>query len=105
MCTINIRVEPNISRDNIKLLKLPFPPFEVQKAILTKVNVLMSLCDGLEKEIEQNTQQLEQFMQSCLREVFERGNFEEGEELLGMAAEPKEEYGKNSLARNQNVNL
>jgi len=60
----------NISRDNIKLLKLPFPPFEEQKAIVAKVNALMSLCDGLEKEIEQNTQQLKGMMQSCLREVF-----------------------------------
>jgi len=49
----------------------PFPPLEEQKAIVEKVNSLMGLCDRLEKEIEQNTQQLKGLMQSCLREVFE----------------------------------
>jgi type I restriction enzyme S subunit len=86
----------NINSTEISQLLIPLCSLEEQKAIVSKVNALMGLCDSLEKEIEQNTQQVEDLMQSCLREVFERGNFEEGQELLGMAAEPKEEYGKNS---------
>jgi type I restriction enzyme S subunit len=50
---------------------LALPPLEEQKAIVEKVNSLMGFCDSLEKEIEQNTRQLEDLMQSCLREVFE----------------------------------
>jgi type I restriction enzyme S subunit len=62
----------NISRDNIKGLIVPLPPLEEQKASVEKVNTLMGLCDALEKEIENSTTQVEQLMQSCLREVFER---------------------------------
>jgi type I restriction enzyme S subunit len=87
--------QDNISVTKSKTIPIPLPPLEEQKAIVEKVNSLMGLCDKLEKEIEQNTQQVEGLMQSCLREVFEGGNLEEGE-LLGMAAEPKEKYGKNS---------
>jgi type I restriction enzyme S subunit len=50
---------------------IPIPPFEEQRAIVEKVNALMGLCDGLEKEIEQSTTQVEQLMQSYLKEVFE----------------------------------
>lgn len=50
---------------------IPLPPLEEQKAIVAKVNSLMSLCDQLEQEIEQNTKQVEGLMQSCLKEVFE----------------------------------
>ncbi|WP_375586178.1 restriction endonuclease subunit S [Cyclobacterium xiamenense] len=59
----------NISRENIKLLILPLPRLEEQKAIVEKVNALMTLCDKLEQEIDihQNTQK--QWMQGCLREV------------------------------------
>lgn len=56
---------------NTKLKSLMFmlSPLEEQKAIVEKVNSLMGFCDSLEKEIEQNTRQLEDLMQSCLREV------------------------------------
>lgn len=61
----------NISRYNIKLTPTPFPPLPEQKAIVSKVNKLMALCDVLEQEVKQNKAQSEQLMQSCLKEVFE----------------------------------
>ncbi|MBD3629358.1 restriction endonuclease subunit S [Cyclobacterium sp.] len=81
----------NISRENIKLLILPLPRLEEQKAIVEKVNALMTLCDKLEQEIDihQNTQK--QWMQGCLREVVKA---KAPDELpLNMAAEPIPRYG------------
>ena len=57
----------NISQANIKGIPFPLPPLEEQKAIVAKVNSLMALCDQLEQQIEQNTQQVEDLMKSCLR--------------------------------------
>ena len=42
-----------------------------QKAIVKKVNSLMTLCDELEQQIDNSQAQIEQLMQSCLKEVFE----------------------------------
>jgi type I restriction enzyme S subunit len=61
----------NLNLSLIKGFVVSLPPLEEQEAIVAKVNTLMGLCDSLEKEIEQNTKQLEGLMQSCLREVFE----------------------------------
>lgn len=61
----------NIGSTAFKNLMYPLPPLEEQKAIVEKVNTLMGLCDNLEKEIAQSTTQVEQLMQSCLKEVFE----------------------------------
>jgi hypothetical protein len=60
---------------NTKLKSLMFmlSPLEEQKAIVEKVNTLMSLCDRLGQELKQSQQHSEQLMQSCLREVFEGG--------------------------------
>jgi len=61
----------NISRENIKMLMIPFPPHQEQQAIVEKVNALMALCDQLELAIEQGQSQVEDLMRSCLREVVE----------------------------------
>ena len=61
----------NVSLRTMREFIIPFPSLAEQKAIATKVNALMALCDSLEKEIEQNTHHIEQLMRSCLREVFE----------------------------------
>ena len=61
----------NISLGDLKEMVVPVPPLEEQKAIVEKVNSLMALCDELEKQIETSQIQIEQLMQSCLKEVFE----------------------------------
>ena len=61
-----------LSMTKLKLFLIPLPPLDEQKAIVQKVNALMSLCDTLEQEVQQSQEQIAQLMQSCLREVFEK---------------------------------
>ncbi|UXP31146.1 DUF559 domain-containing protein [Reichenbachiella agarivorans] len=61
----------SINKTQMRSTPIALPPKEEQKAIVEKVNAMMGLCDALEQEIEQSTTQVEQLMQSCLREVFE----------------------------------
>jgi len=58
---------------DLKMIMIPLPPLEEQKAIVEKVNALLGLCDALEQEVQQSQQHSEQLMQSCLREVFQEG--------------------------------
>lgn len=60
-----------INKTKCESLIVSLPPIEEQKAIVQKVNALMALCDRLEKEIETQKTTQEEWMQSCLREVFE----------------------------------
>lgn len=60
-----------IKASKLKRIPIPVPPLEEQKAIVKQVNHLMALCDSLEEHIENSQTQIEQLMQSCLREVFE----------------------------------
>ena len=62
---------PVLSLPNIREMKVSLPSLDEQKEILIKVNSLMALCDELEQQIETNQTQIEQLMQSCLKEVFE----------------------------------
>ena len=55
----------------IKNSLFPLPCFEEQKAVTRKLNELMSLCDQLELEVENEKQQIENLMQSVLKEIFE----------------------------------
>lgn len=61
----------NIGSSAFKNLVYPFPPKEEQKAIVEKINALMTLCDYLEQEIETHQTTQEQWVQSCLKEVVE----------------------------------
>jgi type I restriction enzyme, S subunit len=53
-------------------LYFPLPPLQEQQAIVEKVNSLMALCDELEQQVDNSQSQIEQLMQSCLKEVFEQ---------------------------------
>jgi len=46
------------------------PPLPEQKAIVTKVEKLLALCDQLESQITSNQRHAEQLMQAVLREAF-----------------------------------
>jgi type I restriction enzyme S subunit len=63
--------QPFVSLKFFRNLVLGLPPKEEQKAIVEQVNSLMALCDELEQQIEISHTQVEQLMQSCLKEVFE----------------------------------
>lgn len=60
----------NIGAASISNLLFPVPPLNEQKRIVEKVNHLMTLCDELEKNIEQSKKDSELLMQSVLQEAF-----------------------------------
>jgi type I restriction enzyme S subunit len=63
--------QPNLNVGKIKATIVPLPSIEETVVIIEKVNSLMALCDELEQQIDNSQTQIEQLMQSCLREVFE----------------------------------
>ncbi|GMR19510.1 MAG: hypothetical protein BMS9Abin36_0105 [Gammaproteobacteria bacterium] len=52
----------------------PLPPLPEQKAIVTKVKKLLTLCDQLEIQITNNQTHAEQLMQAVLKEAFSQNN-------------------------------
>ncbi|MBT7350597.1 restriction endonuclease subunit S [candidate division WWE3 bacterium] len=62
---------PIINKGKWENIVVPIPPLEEQQAIVEKVNSLMALCDELEQQIDNSQTQIEQLMQSCLKEVFD----------------------------------
>jgi len=70
---------PATSQKNINLgilnsLVIPFPPLSEQKAIVAKLNKLMSYCDSLEESIKTGQKQNEMLLQQVLREALEVKN-------------------------------
>lgn len=63
--------QPCLYLGEIKEFMFPLAPLKEQHAIVEKVSSLMALCDELEQQIETSNIQIEQLMQSCLKEVFE----------------------------------
>jgi type I restriction enzyme, S subunit len=68
----NATAQPVISGRKVYPIIVGLPPIEEQKAIVEKVNSLMVLCDELEQQVDNSQTQIEQLMQSCLKEVFEQ---------------------------------
>jgi len=56
--------------NNLSNFKLPLPPLPEQKAIITKVEKLLAICDQLETQITNNQTHAEQLMQAVLKEAF-----------------------------------
>jgi type I restriction enzyme, S subunit len=69
---VNQMAQPKLALHRIASTLIPLPPIEEQQAIVEKVNSLMALCDELELQIDNSQTQIEQLMQSCLKEVFEQ---------------------------------
>ena len=61
----------NLSLGAISKFKIPFPPFEEQKAIVEKVEFLMQKCQALEQEIKTSETNAQMLMQAVLKEAFE----------------------------------
>ncbi|PGM60059.1 hypothetical protein CN947_18985 [Bacillus cereus] len=62
--------QKTVSLTTLRNLKFPIPPLNEQIRIVEKVNQLMSLCNELEKNIEQSKQESERLMKAVLQEAF-----------------------------------
>lgn len=62
--------QPNLNMDKIKSSIIALPPLDEQKAIVTKVEKLLALCDQLETQITKNQAHAEQLIQAVLKEAF-----------------------------------
>ena len=64
----------NITKEQLLEKPLPLPPLAEQKAIVAKVEKLLSLCDQLQAQITQNQSHAEGLMQAVLTATFSQGN-------------------------------
>ena len=62
--------QPNVNGTALSKLLIPLPPLPEQKAIVTKVEKLLALCDQMETQITASQIHAKQLMQSVLKEVF-----------------------------------
>jgi len=60
----------NLLLGDLKKQLVPLPPLPEQKAIATKVEKLLAICDQLEAQITTNQTHTEQLMQAVLKEAF-----------------------------------
>ncbi len=60
----------NYNLGRIRSFPVPLPPLPEQKAIVTKVEKLLALCDQLETQISNNQTHAEQLMHAVLKEAF-----------------------------------
>ena len=62
--------QSNINATKLSNFRFPLPPLLEQKAIVTKVEKLLTLCDQLETQITTNQTHADQLMQAVLKEAF-----------------------------------
>ena len=67
---------PHVNVRDIISHVIPVPPLPEQKAIVTKVNKLLSLCDQLETQITTHQTHSGQLMQAVLKEAFQQSEAE-----------------------------
>lgn len=60
-----------IKQSELLAFFVPVPPLQEQKAIVEKVNQLMTFCDTLEQEVIKSKEAAKKLMQVVLKEVFE----------------------------------
>ena len=61
--------QPKMPQKRMNIIPIPLPPLKEQKAIVEKVNSLMTLCDQLEKAITLKEEQAALLMKSCVAEA------------------------------------
>ena len=66
-----------ISRRNLEHLQIPFPPLDVQKRIVKKIEKLFGKIDEAEKLRKEAIEDTENLLKSAMQEVFERGKKED----------------------------
>lgn len=59
-----------INQKKLGTTLIPIPPFDEQKRIVEKVEQLMALCDGLERNVEESKQEREKMIKAVLQESF-----------------------------------
>lgn len=62
---------PIINKRKWEEIPLPLPPFIEQHAIVTRIDVLMSTIDELEKQVDERKEQAQLLLQMVLREAFD----------------------------------
>lgn len=60
-----------LNKERVRALRFPFTSFEEQKIIVREIEARLSVCDQIEKTIEQSLQQAEAMRQSILKQAFE----------------------------------
>lgn len=74
------QIEPRITQQNgqanfngtkLKETLVPIPPINEQKNIVNKIDYLITLCNRLEKTVEQSKQKSDMLMQAVLQEAFQ----------------------------------
>jgi len=63
--------QPNVNGTSLSNLYIPIPKFEEQHRIVTKIEQLMTLCDEMEKSIQQNQKYTQDLLQVALKEALE----------------------------------
>ncbi len=65
---------PRLKTDSGKNSLIPLPPLAEQKAIVSKVEKMLALCDQLETQIKENQTHAESLMQAVLKEAFTKSD-------------------------------
>lgn len=61
--------QPNLKKEDVIKLIIPFPPLSEQQRIVAKLDQLMQVCDELEQSIKSSQEQNEKLLQQVLREA------------------------------------
>lgn len=62
--------QPKLALSRLKSTLIPLPPLNEQKRIVEKLNQLMTLCDELERNIEESKLENEKLLKAVLQEAF-----------------------------------
>ena len=58
---------PRLGTEDGRKSLFPLPPFNEQKRIVDRIDILMGICDELQLKIEKNNKYSEQLMESILK--------------------------------------